>query len=221
MTTDLIEHDGWTLRIRRPASPGPHPVAFLLHGWKGTEDVMWVFANQLPDEVLIIAPRAPYLADEGYSWVRERNAGFSDFHQFADAIQEMETLSRSLSQMYFGDFSRIHLMGFSQGAAACFSWAAAFPGRAASLAALAGFVPAGVSERLVNGGLKGIPVFMAHGTLDTTVPISMMRSAAQQIEAAGANLVVCEDEVGHKLSSNCMKSLGSFYKNTLPGQAGH
>ena len=215
MGTELIEHDGWTLRIRNPETQGPHPVAFLLHGWKGTEDVMWVFAKQLPDNVLIVAPRAPYLADDGYSWVRDRNAGLSDFAAFESAVRDLAILQRSLSQHYFGDFSRIHLMGFSQGAAACFSWAAADPGQVATLAALAGFVPNGVAARLAGKNLAGVPVFMAHGTLDETVPIERMRSGAQQIEAAGADLVVCEDEVGHKLSANCMRALGAFYETVF------
>jgi hypothetical protein len=64
MKTNLIEHDGWTLRIRMPEVPGPYPVVLLLHGWKGTEDVMWVFAGQLPENALIIATRAPFMADD-------------------------------------------------------------------------------------------------------------------------------------------------------------
>jgi phospholipase/carboxylesterase len=102
-------------------------------------------------------------------------------------------------------------MGFSQGAAACYAWAASFPQQILSVAGLAGFVPEGIAANFDVDSLKDIPVFMAHGSRDNTVPIEIMRSGARVIENTGARLTICEDDVGHKLSSNCMRGLGHFY----------
>lgn len=215
MKTEIFEHDDWTLRVRKPEGPGPHPAAFLLHGWKGTEDVMWVFAGKLPKNVLIVAPRAIFNAPNGYSWVRERNEGFSTLPMFAEAVQRLQSLPGSLAAVFDADFSKVHLMGFSQGAAACYAWTAARPDQVKSLAGLAGFVPAGFEEGTNGKPLKGIPVFMGHGIQDETVPIDIMRRGASVVSRAGADLSTCEDDVGHKLGANCMKALGHFYDDVF------
>ncbi len=212
MQTKLIEHAGWTLRIRQPALPGPYPVALLLHGWKGNEDVMWIFAGRLPANSLIIAPRAPYPASSGYSWVEERTDSFSSYDMFLNSIRQLRDLTKSLDQLYYGDFSKVHLMGFSQGAAACFAWVATHPEQVVSLAALASFVPEGIDAVLKSNSLAGLPVFIAHGTNDQTVPISIMRTGSVVLQNSGAELVYCEDPVEHRLGSGCMRSLGDFYR---------
>lgn len=215
MNTKTLEHAGWTLRVRQPTSPGPHAAAFLLHGWMGTEDVMWVFAGKIPENVLIIAPRAPFKAPEGYTWVRSRTDGFSDLSMFQEAVERLQTLPASLSSLFHADLSAVHLMGFSQGAAACYAWAATQPDQVKSLAGLAGFVPEGIETLTDQKPLKGIPVFMGHGIQDDIVPIEVMRRGAAVIARAGANLDTCEDDVGHKLSARCMRALGSFYEDVF------
>ena len=44
------------------------------------------------------------------------------------------------------------------------------------------------------------------------VPIERMRSGVELVKRAGADLTVCEDEVGHKLSVDCLRGLGHFYE---------
>jgi hypothetical protein len=43
--------------MREPEDTGPHPVMALIHGWTGDE-FMWIFANRLPKDQLLIAPAA-------------------------------------------------------------------------------------------------------------------------------------------------------------------
>ncbi len=66
--TTLIEFKDWTLRIRE-ASNLPPRLMLLIHGLTGDENSMWVFARNLPANYWILAPRAPYAAEQGgYSW---------------------------------------------------------------------------------------------------------------------------------------------------------
>ena len=212
METTLTEFQGWTLRIRKPATEGPYPVAMLLHGWMGTEDVMWVFANSLPKNTLIIAPRAPHYAPSGYSWVSDRVEGLSTFDMLRPSVDALTELTYMLSQFYHADFHQVHLMGFSQGAATAYAWTVSHPEQVRSLAALAGFVPPGIESRLQQSALHQVPIFMAHGTQDKTIPIQNMRDGAAMFEAYGARVTVCEDDVGHKLGANCRRGLAAFYE---------
>jgi phospholipase/carboxylesterase len=213
LETEILQIEGWTVRARVPEAPSDHPILLMLHGWLGNEDVMWVFDQKIPDDFAVYSPRAPHPAPGGgFSWVKNRASGFSAFADFTPSCDALSTLIDSLEARFAGDFSRIHVMGFSQGAALAFSWAALAPQRVRSLAALAGFLPDGAAERLIDGIWALLPVFITHGSRDKIVPIERMRAGALVIEAAGTDLTVCEDDVGHKLSARCLRALGEFYE---------
>ena len=66
--TQLIQFEGRTLRIRE-STLQPSRLLLLIHGLTGDENVMWVFARDLPAQYWMMAPRAPYAAEPGgYSW---------------------------------------------------------------------------------------------------------------------------------------------------------
>jgi predicted esterase len=58
--------------------------------------------------------------------------------------------------------------------------------------------------------LQGKNVFLAHGTQDSLVPVDRARQAAATLQEAGADVILCEDEVGHKLSASCFRNLQDF-----------
>lgn len=205
----------WILKIRQPPGGGPHPVIFLVHGWTGDERSMWVFAPRLPKDALLIAPRAPFVSLHpefgGYSWVEERRGGFSALPAFNPALGAFSALVGDLAQQLPGDFARFGLIGFSQGAAFNFAFALRHPGRVTRLASLAGFLPEHSEAALAAGPLAELPIFIAHGTQDGTVPIAMARSASQSLAAAGAAVSYCESDTGHKLGANCSRQLNAFF----------
>lgn len=203
-----------TLKVRVPPGDGPHRVIFLIHGWTGDEKSMWVFAPRLPRTALLIAPRASYASQHaqlgGYSWVAERGQSFSSLAMFQSALDSFESLIPHVAKQIPGDFEQFGIVGFSQGAAFSFAYAVRNPGRVSRLAALAGFLPAESVSKLA--ALASIPIFIAHGTQDETVPIEMAREARTALEAVGAHVKYCESETGHKLGANCAKQLSEFFK---------
>jgi phospholipase/carboxylesterase len=102
------------------------------------------------------------------------------------------------------------MVGFSQGAAFSYAFALDNPQRVDRLASLAGFLP---SEADHLAPLSSIPIFVAHGTEDETVPVCMARSARSSLEAAGVKVTYCESETGHKLGANCAKQLRKFFES--------
>ncbi len=210
-----LQLDGWTLKVREPQdSETSYPVILLIHGWTGDERSMWVFAQRLPKQALLIAPRAPYASKHenlaGYSWVETRAGQFSELQAFEPALASFEGLLAKLVSHYpNADFSGFGMTGFSQGAAFSFALALSHSERVSKLAALAGFLPAGGEGQLPRLAKK--PIFIAHGTEDETVPVAKAREAQAALQAAGASVRYCESDTGHKLGANCARELQEFF----------
>lgn len=208
-----LQLDQWVARMRQPEGSGPFPVYLLLHGLTGDEDVMWVFASRLPSNALLIAPRGLHTsASGGYSWLADSGRKWpvvADFQPAVDAILEL------LNPNFFptADFSKLHLVGFSQGAALSYTFGLLQADKIRALAGLSGFLPEDAPQYIAGQPLRGKRIFTAHGTQDDTVPVKRARWAVQTLQQAGAQVVYCEDDVGHKLSASCFNGLEGFFKN--------
>ncbi len=201
----------WVYRTTQPEGSGPYAVILLLHGWTGDENSMWVFTSRLPDKRLLIAPRGLYPAPQGgYAWHAVLN-GWPRLEHFYPAV---EALDEWLTQARFpaADFSELHLVGFSQGAALAYAFTLSHPERVASLSALSGFLPEGILLERSSRRLTGLPVFITHGTKDVLVPVDRARKAVETFDLAGAEVTYCEHDVGHKLNASCFRGLEVFFR---------
>ena len=210
--TELIEFEDWTLRIRKTSHPSPR-LLLMIHGFTGDENSMWVFARDLPTQYWIVAPRAPHIAEpSGYSW-RPPHFGTLDRPSLEQLQSAAEALIKLVDEYQLSagiDASVFDVMGFSQGAAMSNLLAFLYPQRVGKTGILAGFVPSGLDALAAKRPLAGKPFFVAHGTNDATVPVERARASIEILEHAGAQVTYCEDEVGHKVSLNCLHALRGF-----------
>jgi len=210
-STNTIKINQWVIRVRVPVGSGPHPVLVMLHGLTGDENSMWVFSGRVPEHCMLIAPRGLYPSSlGGYGWVPSFYQPEPRIEDFRPAIEGLNDLLTP-AQFPGGEFKQIRLLGFSQGAALGFAYTFLQPDRVSSLAGLSGFIPDGTEPLAVARPLEGKPIFVAHGTLDDMVPVERSRQAVEILEKSGAKVIYCEDEVGHKLSASCFRSLGAFF----------
>jgi phospholipase/carboxylesterase len=195
-----------------PQISGPHPLILLLHGWTGDEKSMWIFASRLPEDAILLAPRGLYhSAMGGYSWQESHAQGWPNLDDFLPAIQ---ALTRVLTHHNFpsAKLGQVSLLGFSQGAALAYSFALVHPERISSFAGLSGFMPERADSFISRRPLEGKPVFVAHGSQDKLVPLTRARKSVILLKQAGAQVIYCEHDVGHKLNAACFLSLQLFYK---------
>ena len=132
------------------------------------------------------------------------------FNHAADAlIRLIDEYSASVKL----DALQFDLMGFSQGAAMVNLMGMLYPHRVRKMGVLAGFVPSGLEELVLQKPLAGKNIFVAHGTQDQMIPIDRARASIDLLEQAGAQVTYCEDEVGHKLSVDCLRALENYLKD--------
>jgi phospholipase/carboxylesterase len=213
----LYEQAGLAHRIVRPSGNGPHPTVVMLHGYLGNEDVMWIFANAIPKHWLKIAPRGQErLADGGYSWSQLPQTGQPDLDSFAEAVTAVTKFIHSLPELYQADPEQIYLMGFSQGAATAWAVAAAHPQLAQGIAGLVGFMPALPADNPFPADhWQGLPIFMAAGQTDDTIPLTVARQSADVARQLGATVDYREYETGHKLNAAGMRDLREWWQSRL------
>jgi phospholipase/carboxylesterase len=196
--TQMLAIGEWKLRIREPEGKGPHPFLLLLHGWTGDENSMWIFSSRIPKNYLLIAPRGITRTPlGGFGWQEAESNAWPNATNFKPAVGI--------------DPSKFDLMGFSQGAALAFVVSFSFPERIGKLAGLSGFLPDGLNDKISKSVLQGKKVFIAHGSHDEMVPIDKGREVVQALKAAKAEVVYCEEDVGHKLSSGCFRGLNEYF----------
>jgi phospholipase/carboxylesterase len=218
--TELIEFNNWTLRVRESQSESPR-LLVLIHGWTGDENSMWVFTRGLSSDYWIIAPRAPHNADPGgFSWrpPHPLTGGRPSLESLLPAAEALIHLIDEYSASVKIDPLQFDLMGFSQGAAMVNVMGMLYPHRVRKMGVLAGFVPSGLEELVAKKPLAGKNIFVAHGTLDQLVPIDRARASIEVLEQAGAQITYCEDEVGHKLSANCLRALEAYFSSPIVGE---
>jgi phospholipase/carboxylesterase len=187
------------------------PVVVMVHGWKGDETVMWIFKQTIPPGVAIITPRAPLaVADGGYGWFQR---GDSELQPQPDSLwagcEHLQRFLTQLPQQYPVDPARMVLMGFNQGAAICNTLVLTKPAQVNGVASLAGLIPE-IAAESSQGNLGGLPVFIAHGTQDETVPVTAARQARDVYTRLGAQVTYGEYPTGHKLTTQGMADLKNW-----------
>ncbi|MEK6753892.1 MAG: hypothetical protein AABZ00_16665 [Chloroflexota bacterium] len=216
INTELISFNDWTLRVRPSSAENPR-LLVMIHGWTGDENSMWVFTRGLPSDYWMIAPRAPHPAESsGFSW--------RPLHPLTDGRPSLEMLLPAAEALiqFIDEYSasvklearQFDLMGFSQGGAMVNLMGMLYPQRVHKMGVLAGFLPSGLEDVIAKKPLAGKNIFVAHGTQDRLVPVDRARASMALLEQAGAQITYCEDEVGHKLSANCLRALESYLSSS-------
>jgi len=205
---------------------------------------MWIFSRAVPREAAIVTPRAPHDLDSGgYVWFdHDDRTSESRPDEFTEAVTTLRHFVSSLPTLYPISHDRIVLIGFSQGAAVCQALTLSYPEITLGLASIAGAspvhpVPNAQSPRTAatrqvrmhrvvklgryapdlprHNSLAGMPIFIAHGRDDDTVPIDSARSSREIFTRKNAAVTYHEYESDHKLNAQGFRDLGAWLQEIL------
>ena len=196
------------------------PLLLLLHGYGANEDDLFSLAPYLDERFLIVSPRAPVsLRGMGHAWF---NLGFTpqgiavDPEEIEAARQTLRKFISEIVNAYDCDPNAVYLVGFSQGAMMSLTIALTFPGVAAAVVAMSGRVlPQTIDQITDKDTLFGLPVFVAHGTRDTVLPISHARETKARLAELPVDLTYREYEMAHEISAESLEDITEWLKARL------
>jgi phospholipase/carboxylesterase len=185
----------------RPARGEPQGAMVLFHGRGTSEDDLFPLLDDLdPEHRLVgVTPRGPLtMPPGGAHWYVVRQVGYPDRETFVHSLDRATAFLDGLEESVGVAPERTVLGGFSQGTVMAYSLALG-PGRPrpAGILGLSGFLPTVEGFELDYGRAEGLPVSIAHGTLDPIIAVEFGRTARDRLTAAGARVEYRESAVGH------------------------
>ena len=211
--------EGWPHQFR-PAGGEPDGALVLLHG-RGTDefDLVPLLEALDPEHRFVgLTPRAPLsLPPGGAHWYIVRQVGYPDretfFESFAALSRWLDLLPEAMSMPW----ERIVLGGFSMGAVMSYSIGLG-PARPtpAGIIALSGFMPAVEGFELELERARGLPVAIAHGSVDEVISVEFGRDARDRLQAAGADVLYREPPVPHTIDPAIIPDLREWLAKTVP-----
>jgi len=190
--------------IRKPKIEVDKPsLLLMLHGYGSNERDLYSFANELPDELLVVSAQAPLSMGFGaYAWYTIHfEADDSKFSDIPEALAARDLLIQfidELQETYHFNPAKSFLMGFSQGSILSYAVALSYPEKIKNIIALSGYV----NEELLlksqeNVFYEKLDFYCSHGTIDDVIPVTWARKTKQFLENKNIKHVYQEYPVGH------------------------
>ncbi len=182
---------------RRESTGEPAGALVLLHGRGADEHDLFPLLDLLDParRLLGVTPGGPlHLPPGGKHWYTLGGIPTPDAETFHATAPLLAAFLDALPM----PMDRVVLGGFSQGAVMSYAMSLG-PGRPrpAGLVAMSGFLPRLEGWPLEPERLAGVPVGIAHGTLDPVIGVDYGREAAETLSAAGVDVLRLESAVPH------------------------
>ena len=197
--------------VRQPknSTQDKPPLLLLLHGYGSNESDLFSFADHLHPSLLVVSLRAPHaLPMMGFAWYSIHfDAEQGKWSDDEEAIASRELVLQfldELQQTHSFDPSKVHLLGFSQGAILSYALGLTYPKRFASVIALSGYLNENISK--LPRPEEAPALYAAHGTLDEVVPFDWGQQSAAQLKQKGFDIQFDQFLVGHTVGQD------GFYK---------
>ena len=191
---------------REPAGE-PAGALVLLHGRGADERDLFPLLDLLDPErrLLGVTPGGPHhLPPGGRHWYALGGIPTPDPATFAATAPRLAAFLDGLPV----PMDRVVLGGFSQGTVMSYAMSLA-PGRPrpAGLVAMSGFLPRVADWPLEPERLRGVPVGIAHGSLDPVIPAQFAAEAEATLTAAGADVLRLSSPVPHMVDPDWIEPL--------------
>ena len=201
-----------TLNYRSLPTQLPNPDAqgaiVALHGWGANCDDLVSLAPLvgLPNYQWI-CPEAPFNhpMPNGKMWYDLQSL---DAEGLAKSCELLSQFLEDLPSLTGIPLEKTFLLGFSQGGAMTLDVGLGFP--LAGLISLSGYLHISEEELQEFANEKFPPIFIAHGSEDTVVPIGAARHAKQVFEGLGASVDYEEYEMAHEIRPETCDRIQQF-----------
>lgn len=194
------------------------PLLIMLHGYGSNEQDLFSFAEELPDELLIISARAPLSLGFGsYAWYtihfEAGNDKFSDIPEAKQALKLIDKFISEVMESFEVDTNNVFLLGFSQGTILSTAYALNHPHRIQHVIALSGYVNDELIQKpLEKEAFKNLDFFVSHGSVDQVIPVEWARKTPAYFNNLNINHTYQEYPVGHGVAPQNFYDLHDWVK---------
>ena len=203
----------------RPSSlPENAPLILMLHGYGSDEKDLFSFANELPEEYIVISLKAPHaMQPSGNAWYAinfdAQKGKFSDIEQAILSRELVKTFLEEAIEAYPIDKNKVSLLGFSQGTILSFALALSYPEVIKHVIGLSGYVDTNMIEAgYESKDFSHLKVYNSHGSVDQVIPVEWARQNKPLLEKLNIDTVYEEYPVGHGINPQNFQSLKNWLK---------
>jgi phospholipase/carboxylesterase len=202
----------------RPAAADPEGALVLFHGRGTSEHDLFPLLDELDPErrLLGVTPRGPLsLPPGGAHWYALGGIPTPEPRTFADTRERLAEWLDGVPERTGVPWERTVLGGFSQGTVMSYALGLG-EGRPspAGIMAMSGFLPSVPGFELDLASRAGLPVAIAHGTLDQVIPVRFGREAAETLRDAGLDVSYRESPIGHGIDPRALAELRAWLART-------
>ena len=189
------------------------PVLFMLHGYGSNEEDLFSFAPELPEELCIIAVRAPYILQPyGYAWYAinfdAEKGKWSDDDQAIESRDKIKSFIDEACSTYGLDEQNVNLLGFSQGTILSYAVALSYPEKVKNIIALSGYINEKIlKDSYAENDFKNLSFYCSHGDMDQVIPVDWARKAPEFLKELGIEYIYEEFPAGHGVAPQNFYSL--------------
>ena len=211
MPADALQH------LTRPPAAEAEGLVVLFHGRGADERDLFPLLDLLDPErrLLGVTPGGPHhLPPGGRHWYALGGIPTPDAATFYETVPRLVAFLDALPVPP----DRVVLGGFSQGTV--MSWAMSLGPdrpRPAGVVAMSGFLPRVDDWPLSPERLAGVPVAIAHGSLDPVIPAQFAAEAATALETAGADVLRLQTPVPHMVDPEWIEPIRELVERATAG----
>ncbi|MFZ3575863.1 alpha/beta hydrolase [Tenacibaculum finnmarkense] len=209
----------YIVREPKQATTNP-PLLILLHGYGSNEDDLFSFAQELPEDLLIVSAQAPYQMGGGaFAWYAINfdavKGKFSDLEQAATSVTKIAGFIDEIKEKYNTNPDKTFVLGFSQGAILSYALSLNYPNKVQHVIALSGYI----DENLIKNQQENTKIttdyYISHGTVDQVIPVDWARKAPVFLEENNLKNDYSEYNVGHGVAPQNFYSFKTWIENRL------
>ncbi|MFV8375169.1 alpha/beta hydrolase [Flavobacterium sp. LB1P71] len=204
--------------VRQPKTKITNPpLLLLLHGVGGNEQNLFSFANDLPDNFLVVSARGPLtLGPQSFAWFQ---VNFTSGHpqineQQAEAarVTILDFIESLKNELDFDD-KQVYLMGFSQGGIMSYSVALTEPEKIKGIAVMSSRLLPEVKPLIADEKrLEKLKVFVSHGRQDAVLHFPFATDAVSYLQTKGIKPEFHQYDEGHTINKQMFDDVSLWLK---------
>ena len=197
------------------------PLIVLLHGRGSDKSDLMGLQPGLPQEAIVITPRAPFPGapwgyGDGFAWYRFLGGTTPEPTAFERSMSEIDQLLSRLREELPVKPGLVIIGGFSQGGTTAFGYALSDPGAVDGVLLFSGFLPAHPTVNPTPEAVRDLRIFWGHGTLDDMIPFDFAVKGRAILRRVGADLTARDYPIGHAITPAELADASEWLQSFIP-----